>query len=417
VTNIGLAVVAIGPLIWAFGKVTLAAGAATGAVARWNAATLASVGATEAAALSTSQMAAALGVQYTAATTATTTFTGTLAGMKAALFATVGGVTALGVAVGALAFLVGVAIGDHFRPFINELLGLNEALDLVANKEADIADEMVENTEVWDNATHTLDRLKESLHLQGKEWEYVNEQTLVNAHRVQMLTDKAIALAKKQKETTTEKKKELSIYEQIYGEMTTGERQVHEAMKGVDEAHQNRLAALKEELGLYTKDDISDKLEQMVADYEDMKALGIDNVQLGSQFGDEMLEWLKLAKENNIALPYGVNKMADDLKGNVNPAVNKMVDNWVVLRNNINAMGKVIDGINWSKPGKEAEVALKGGFETGITQGLESGTVEFTRWVKRIEETPIYIKPQLDLEGWNQAVQDAIAGRIPDTTG
>jgi TP901 family phage tail tape measure protein len=419
VVNVGLVAVAAGPLIWAFGKMAIAAGAATGAIAKWNATATTTAVVAEGAALSVNQMAAALGMTITPAAGATTamgTMTGTIAGMKAALFATVGGVTALGVAVGALAFLIGVAIGDQIRPFVNELLGLNEALDLIAHKNRDITDAMVEHNDVFDNAVHTLNQLKKSLHLTGKEWDFNNEKTRVNAERIQMLTDKAIALAKKQKEASTETKKTLTIHERALDIRKRAGEQVEAQMERANKAHEQNIALLKEELGLYTKEDIVANLEEMTEQYEEMKKLGIDKNQLADVFGDKMLEWLKLAKENNVELPRGTREMGKDLEGKVNPAIKKMIDNWRVLRNNINAAGKVIDGITMGT-GEKVGAALGGGFKSGVEEGIKHGQVAIDAWVKRIEDTTIYIRPQLDLEGWNEAVQDAIAGRIPDTTG
>ena len=154
----------------------------------------------------------------------------------------------------------------------------------------------------------------------------------------------------------------------------------------------------------------------MVEQYEEMKKLGIDKNQLAGEFGDKMLEWLKLAKDNNVELPKGTKEMAKNLEGRVNPAINKMGDNWIILHNNINATGKVIDGITMGT-GERVGAALGEGFKTGVESGIESGQVAIDRWVKRIEDTTIYIKPQLDLEAWNQAVADALEGRIPPDYG
>jgi len=417
VTNLGLAVIAIGPMIWAYGKVSLAAAAAAAAVTKYNAATISMTASAPAAAAATNLISASMlpgmGSVAVAAVKAQTV-------MQALFTVTKWGTlifTSFGAALAATALLVGVAIGSWIRPFVNELTGMNELFDLVAHTQADYIDELATSEKVWNDATFQLDLLKKQLNLTGKEWEYVNKQTEINAGRVAQLLDLAMKQAKAVEKVVEVKKRELTIAEEIFGEMTVGERQVYTAMLKVDDAHENRIELLKEELGLYTAEDIVDELTKVNDQYLDMKGHGIDINQLGTEFGGTLLEWLKLAKENNVQLPHGIREMAKDLKGKVNPAINEMTEDWKVFHNDINAAGKMIEGIEWSKPGKESEAALTHGFTQGITKGLESGTVEFGKWVKRIEDTTILIKPQLDLEGWNQAVQDAIEGRIPDTTG
>jgi hypothetical protein len=233
---------------------------------------------------------------------------------------------------------------------------------------------------------------------------------------VKQLTDLALKLARKQKEVVEIVKEELTVWEEIYGKQTVGQKAMVGMVDKANEAHQKKIDLLKEELGLFTAGDINQGLEDMLFQYEQMVDAGIDKNQLADEFGDKLHSWLKLAKDNNIELPKGTREMADDLRGKVNPEIDKMITNWVVLRNNINATGKVINGITWSS-GEKMGTSIGEGFRKGIKDGLDHGTVEFGKWVKRIEDTNIYIKPQLDLEGWNEAVQDAIAGRIPDTTG
>jgi len=422
VVNTGLLLVAIGPLNWAFGKMALVAGAATGAVAKWNATATTTAIVAEGAALSVNQMAAALGMTITTATTgggaaaiasigvymkAYTTWAG------AAAFAT----SAFGAALIATALLIGAAIGDYIRPMLNEFEWMQTLFDLNAHKASDLTDAMMEHNEVWDDAVHQLEFFKKELNLTGKEWEYNNEQTRVNAGRIQQLTKLAVDLAKKRREVVEVVTEELSVYEEIFGAFkTVGEKVMHGAVDKANEAHKESIELLKEELGLYTAGDIQKGLEDMLFQYEKMVEKGIDKNQLAGEFGDKLHQWLKLAKDNNVELPKGTKEMAENLKGRINPEVNKLTENWVVLHNNINATGKVIEGITMGS-GEKVGNALGEGFSKGVQKGIDHGQVAIDAWVKRIEDTTIYIKPQLDLEGWNEAVQDAIDGRIPDTTG
>jgi TP901 family phage tail tape measure protein len=420
VTNLGLAVIAMGPLIWAFGKVTLAAGVATGAVANWNRVMATSTKTTVAAsaAMGGYSTAATIGAGATAAASAT-------AATGASVFITTltlgaAAASTFVLALGAIALALGAVIGTGLRPYVNELLRWVGLMDSVgAHLESDIIDGIMKSDEAFANSAQTLDRLKVSLNLTGKEWDFVNEKTRTNAERIQHLTSLAIRIAKKRRDSIALVKEEVTLHERALDIDKRGKAQVAGMLDAANAAHKTRLDMLKEELGLLTKEDINDNLSQMVTHYEEMKALGIDNKQLGEAFSDEMLHLLTLAKENKIELPAGTRAMADSLKDEINPAIGKLVTGWRAFHTDARATGKILDGIFFST-GEKAQAALRGGFKSGIEEGVAEGGVAMDKFVKRIEDTVIHVRITPDIgsmEDFNRAVQDALAGRIPDTTG
>ena len=419
-TNVLLATAALGPLMWAFGKVAIVAGAATGAVTKYNLA----IAATGKTAATTS---IALGGYSTAVTiggAATAKAGATMAMTFGAVTKTVGfaaiGLSSFTIALGVIATAIGLVIGTGLRPYANELMRWLGIMDSVgAHMESDIIDGMLKSGDTFENAARTLDRLKDSLHLTGKEWDFVNEKTRTNAERIQHLTSLAIRIAKKRRESIGLVKEEMTLHERALDIDKRGREQVAGMMDSANAAYKTRLDMLKEELGLFTKEDINKNLAEMVTHYQEMKELGIDNKQLGEAFSDEMLHLLTLAKENKIELPAGTRAMADSLKDEINPAIGKMVTGWRTFHTDARLTGKVLDGIFFST-GEKAQAALRGGFKSGIEEGVAEGGVAMDKFVKRIEDTVIHVRITPDIgsmEDFNRAVQDAIAGRMPDTTG
>lgn len=418
IANAGLLVIALGPLTWAFGKVTAAAGLATGAVANWNRVMLATPAATAGAKLSVEAMALALGVKLPAGAAA-----GKI-GVAAAfggIFKTAGaaaiGVSSLTIALGAIFALIGVGIGTKIRPFVNEMLGLNEAFGLVAHKASDLTDGMLSNQDSWDASVSVLEKLKKQLKLTGKEWEFATEKTRTNAERIQMLTDKALKLAKAQRETVEVVNEEATARERALGIHKNAHDIIAPLAAAANKAEEERLALLREELGLFNKGDIAKGMEDMVKLYDDMKQSGVDRNQLGEHFSDEMMKWLKLAEENKVAIPKGVKEMGDELDTKVNPAINKMLVNWRPFHVNVKDTGKVIDGMFDPDRTDQIGIAIGGGFKKGVNEGITHGTVEMDKFVKRIEDDVIYIPVQPNFDSWNKAVDDYIEGRVPDTGG
>jgi len=338
--------------------------------------------------------------------------------VEAVLGAVVGWSGLFAVAIGAIALAIGVLIGNYLRPMFNEFEWMQTLFDLNAHKASDLTDAMMDANEVFDDGVYQLRKLKEQLHLTGKEWEFSSERTRTNAERIQMLTEKAILLGKKQRENIALAQEEMTLHERALDIKKRGQAQVAGMLDQANAAHDKRVQLLKEELGLYTAGDIAQGMEDLVEKNREMEKLGIDRNQRGKVFSDEMLMWLQLAEENKVAIPEGMKLMGDELKGVVNPQINKMLVYWKQFHHDARATGKVLDGI-WMSTGDKVKAQLSGGFEKGIKDGVEKGGVHLSDFVQRIEDERVEIDVRfvVDYEDYQRQVRDIEAGRTPDTTG
>jgi TP901 family phage tail tape measure protein len=340
---------------------------------------------------------------------------GTLGGISGALTITTAGAAALTVGLAALAGGIGWLVGKAIRPWFNEMTGLNKTLDLVANKHQDLVGGLAENRGTYETALGTYQRMQKQLGLVGDEWQIQAEFTKENAMRLSMLTEKVINLARKKselkmriREVGEEAKKEAEI-------MVQNEVDVQEAIDDVAAADAAHMQTLKEKYGVMDKADILGKMKELGHDLVKMKDT-VDQTQLAKQFNDPMLSMAKLAKDNQIEVPKIFKDAAAALGDKLAPGMEGLLQLTYNFKNDFIDTGKVIDGIMWST-GETAEKALAGGFADGIKQGIDDGGVHLQDFIKRLESDVVYIPVQPNLEGWNQAVEDAIAGRIPDTTG
>ena len=69
-----------------------------------------------------------------------------------------------------LAAGIGWMIGDAIRPWVNELLGLNEALDLIADKDKDFVNSLASDEGTFRRAFEQYNQLREQLGLTGEAW-------------------------------------------------------------------------------------------------------------------------------------------------------------------------------------------------------------------------------------------------------
>jgi TP901 family phage tail tape measure protein len=336
-------------------------------------------------------------------------------GFAAALTAATGSVALLAPALVALAAIVGVIIGTAIRPLVNELFGLNEAFGLIAHQASDVTDGMIETQEAWDGAFSSYEALRKSLKLSGKEWEVANDRTRTNAERLQALTDKAITLAKREREMgdvvdEVAKKKAEAISRDL-----AAKNQVEKALDDLTRKEQAALDALKEKYEVLSKDDIAQQMESIAADFHQLKDT-VDKTQLAEKFNEPMLKLAKLADENKVAIPEPFKEAARHLDDKMIPGLDKLISRVHVFRNDFTQTGKIIDGIMWST-GERAEAVLTKGFGQGITKGVQEGERTLQDFVRRIENDVIYLPVMPDLEMWNRAMRDMMEGRVPNTTG
>ncbi len=128
---------------------------------------------------------------------------GTLAALApAALLSSVGvAAGALGLApvagVLALAGGLGVLIGIKIRPWVNELLGLNEALDLIADHpDEELVKVYVGDEDQFRGAIDQYNALRKQLKLTGAEWIVQADHTEDNARRLVVLQERVSKMVK-----------------------------------------------------------------------------------------------------------------------------------------------------------------------------------------------------------------------------
>lgn len=391
VSNLVLAGIAVGPMVLALGMFVNAANALIGVTGAMTAKIIAST------------------VAMTANATAAGAAADAAAIMGAKMVAARLGVAGLGLA-------IGYAIGTYFRPGIEALLGLDDAAFKFAKTTKDINAALAGGQEQWNAAFDAYDRLRVSLGLSGREWEVINERTKVNAARLSDLTQKAIALARERKKLTDQiKNEELPLRMQMTNMLAKSDAAQEKANAAELTAQEAKLKLLKEEMGLFSKGDIKAGLEDIVANFNLLKDT-VDATQLGEKFEGPMQKFLQLAKENNVELPEGFDAVADALKGKINPEINTMVGAMHRFRTDATLTGKMLDGIFFST-GQKVETELSGGFARGVAKGVEAGKATLQDFVKRIENDVIYIPVQPSFDEWNQAVNDHLSGRVPDTGG
>jgi len=354
----------------------------------------------------------------TAAVGAATALTAAEASLIAAgSAATAAGIAFVAMAAGAIVVGagIGVVVGTYIRPYVNELLGLNEALGLVAQKQNDLHEGLAESQDAYEAQLDVTRKMIKQLGLEGKEWQLQSDFTRENASRLNDVTEKVTALAREKSALSATMRESLAASD---AEAAAQERNAQAITTAIEEetaAEAAHLDALKEKYDVLSKDDIAAQMNDIAADFLALKDT-VDTTQLAEKFNEPMLQMAKLAAENKVAFPQPFKDAASALGDKLAPGMKNLIDQSVNFRNDFTNTGKVIDGIMWST-GESTKAALSGGFKNGITEGIASGKVAIDEFVKRLESDVIYIPVQPNLEGWNQAVQDAMEGRVPNTTG
>lgn len=383
VTWLGLATIALGPLLMALGLIAQGIGSVV-------------------------TVAGGIGTAFATIGPIVGTFVETLSAMAASSVVVSGALVAL-------AGVVGWLVGDFFRPMINEVLGLNEALDLVANKYQDQATGLAENEEAFRSQLDAYTKLRDQLGLIGEEWDVQAEHTEDNARRLSTLTDKVIKLAQEERNLQDTQAEGMTIHEQALDIDARAKAQVADALANLQQQEEAHLATLKEKYDLMSGEDAVAGLQSLVEEFEALKGK-VDEVQLADAMNAPMEDLLELAARNKMELPEGVREMAKALGENASPEIQKLIEGWHTFNTDARATGEILDGIFWSR-GEQVESTLHGGFKRGIEQGVQDGGVAMDAFVQRLENTTIYIPVQPNLDSWNKAVDDYINGRVPDTSG
>jgi len=191
-----------------------------------------------------------------------------------------------------LAAAAGVAIGTAIRPWVNEVLGLNEAFGLVAEKNQDLLEGLMDSREVFENQLHAYNAARESLGLLGDEWAVAADHTKENAGRLAHLL------------TKLEEVRAAHLAESFAVRRSTEARgdaidQVNrhlERIKKEDEALASVTEDLREMYGILSRKDVIDRMDELVADFSLLARDGASGAQLMEKFAPKVAELAEAAK-------------------------------------------------------------------------------------------------------------------------
>ena len=399
---LGPAIIAVGSLAGAIRSIVLVAGGLAGVWATFTGATAVAgaIGGVGAAA-------ATAGPALAAATTP-------LMGMAPAATAAVGGLT---LATAGLVAATAAAIAGAYalNQWVMETETFATAMGYVADRTQDLNAGLSESRDSYEAQLLVTQKMIKQLGLEGDEWKLQAEWTMKNAANLSKVTEKVVVLAREKSTLGRTMKDLIAASDAEKEKMVANADAVTKAVEDETAAESAHLDELKKKYEVLSKDDIAAQMSSIAEDFNALKDT-VDTTQLAEKFNEPMLQIAKLAAENKVAIPQPFRDAASALGDKLAPGMKNLIDQSVNFRNDFATTGKVIEGIFWST-GDTAEAALSGGFKNGITTGIENGKVVMDAFVKRLEEDVIYIPVQPNLEGWNQAVEDAIAGRIPNTTG
>ena len=205
---------------------------------------------------------------------------------------------------------------------------------------------------------------------------------------------------------------------------------------------EERMAQVLDEHELMTKDQVIEKMDTIIGQYQDSINKGVVLSRVNKNFGDELLEILGWAKDYKLTLPDAAMEMAKSMHDTGSPAAKEIDDilkEWPTMLNE--APGEFIDGM--VKVGDKIADTLKGGLNRGFAEGMNEYTAfdeqlntalnvtlrkgfgkgfdgfreEMQKIVDETLSKPVVVPVIPDADLFNSAYQDIIEGRIPDTGG
>lgn len=347
-----------------------------------------------------------------------------VAGQNMAMKAGLVGLTAT------LAYMAGTVM----RPYLNKWLGINKAMDLVANKNKDLVKGMAESETAFRSQHDAYTKLRGTLKLTGEEWQVQAEWTEENAKKLSRLTERAIEYARNNRTKLVPATDEAEAAAKRHADRMV---KVKDRIMAAKVANDKFIASVKEKYELQSKEDILANLKLIVKEYEAMVKAGYSQGQLQDAFGEKLVDLTALAKENGIELEAGVLKMAGALQDKADPALKKslgLIAN--ELPKHINAMpGKVIPGM--VMVGKQIATSLVGGMEDefkhgafksdfvkaalagqvegGIQEGITLGEELFAGLRTRQEGEVLTVRVQGDWSEFDDQARYRSAGYTPPT--
>jgi len=349
--------------------------------------------------LSTARLVKAQGTAKTAAVTLTSANVA-LAGSFRAVWAAALGVLAPIVA----AALAGLAAGRAMRPWVNETLGLAEAMGLVAEKHQDLAEGLLENKETFDAQLELYNQIREKYGLVGKEFEVGTKRTWENASAL------AYNIAQIEKMQAAQRAAGGAIRETTRARVDATEQVKRhlERIKEEDEALGLVTENLREMYGILSRQDVVDQMDELVADFKLLARDGASGAQLMEKFAPEVQKLADAAKGyTDLDIPNEFSELQWTLEQGLPGWVDTLATRFARDIPDSAGVAKLAISSSFRDAMLDAEGTVKEGYEN-ISEILGRLTGQ---------EFKIKVKP--DVEGFSDELQRMLKelGITPDTTG
>jgi TP901 family phage tail tape measure protein len=290
----------------------------------------------------------------------------------------------LAASIGAVTFNIIAAFtaGYQFGKFLDEWLGITDKIN-----------------EHWGNVGTTLDQLTASYESNNK---LAMEQAASHAMLAEKIDAVEIAealLTAAHNENYREVARLNIAIEQMANEYNTARIKIEGVTEAREEqsiemkAYQEQIMAdrdaeiaatkaTKEHYDLLTGPEVKGALEELIANRDRLVKTGVKEKLVNEEMAEDLLKYLKLAKEYNLQLDDGVIKWAKTLNEKGIKGFEDLDSLLSRTFTHVDAQpGKIIEGM--VKVGDEIAVNLKGGFQRGFADGMG----EFTAFDAQLQDS------------------------------
>jgi len=304
-----------------------------------------------------------------------------------------------------LAAAAGVAIGTAIRPWVNETLGLADAMGLVADKQTDWTDELTDNKDLYLTNLELYNKMREKLGMLGDEYLVTADHTEANARRLARLSEEVRAAARA---TNTGAEAQRNLGNALASTETIAER-LRAAMARQDKALADVASRTRELYGVISKKEAEEQMRRLVADFALLASEGVSAEQIVSKFGPSVEELADVAKQyRDIDTPDDFRQLAH--------AIGKGKDGALYYVSTLADQMKhrVPEGAEQAKQALEGTIAEGMANAKGTVDAESSAILETLRQMAE-HEFSIDVHLNADTEALQR--QLAAAGVQPDTGG
>ena len=196
-----------------------------------------------------------------------------------------------------LAATIGYSIGSAIRPWVEEVLNLNEKLDLVADKHADVAKGWMKNSEQFEDNLRMYDHMREKLGLVGEEWQVNAELTEENALKLAKLLPEVQKMVHQQNEQIKTQRELNRVQVDGAAQVERYLHKIHAQDAAIDEVTRRT----RELYGVMSQREAEEQMALLVRDFQLLARDGIPASKLMEAFGPEVQK-LQEATEGYVGL-------------------------------------------------------------------------------------------------------------------